>query len=208
METEEFIFTIFFLTLGPIKIIPAFANLTQAMELKFKRKLAIKGIAIATGICLYVFLLGRNLIEKYHISLEGIEIAGGLVLLISALNMIFPTAQSTKALESQSTALKLAITPVATPMIVPPVGVAAILIFVILAPRYPGRDIVIALALAQMLVLDFLVMFFIDAIMKVPGLLLLLNVFGKVLVFTQAALAIQVILVAFKSLGVIKGANP
>ncbi|WP_051469976.1 MarC family protein [Fischerella sp. PCC 9605] len=92
METEEFIFTIFFLTLGPIKIIPAFANLTQAMELKFKRELAIKGIAIATAICLYVFLLGRNLVDKYHISLEAIEIAGGLVLLISALNGIFPTS--------------------------------------------------------------------------------------------------------------------
>lgn len=208
MDTEEFIFTIFFLTLGPIKIIPAFAKLTQAMELKFKRELAIKGIAIATAICLYVFLLGRNLVEKYHLSLEAIQIAGGLVLLISALNTIFPTAKLTKAPESQPNALKLAITPVVTPMIVPPVGVAAILIFVVLAPRYPGMDIVIAYALALMLVLDFLVMFFIDEIMKIPGLLLLLNVFGNVLVFSQVALAIQVILVAFKSLGVIKGANP
>lgn len=205
MEKEAFIFTILFLTLGPTKIIPAFANLTQAMELKFKREVAIKGIAIATSICLYVFLLGRNLLENYQISLEALEIAGSLVLLISALNALFPTAQPTNPPESQSTTLKLAITPVATPMIVPPVGVAAILIFVMLAPRYPGRDFVIAEALALMLVLDFLIMFFIDKIIKVPGLLLLLYVFGNVMVFTQVALAIQVILVALKSLGVIQG---
>ena len=205
METEDFIFTILFLTLGPIKIISPFANLTKEMPLKLKRELAIKGIAIASAICLYVFFLGRNLIQKYHISLEALEISGGLVLLISAMNMIFSTAQPTKEAESQASSRRLAITPIAMPMIVPPVGIAAILIFVMLAPRYPGRDAVIASAIALMLFLDFLVMLFIDKIMKIPGLLLLLFVSGNMLVFAQVALAIQVILVAFKSLGLIKG---
>ncbi len=203
MQIEEFVLTIFFLTLGPVKIIPGFASLTKAMELKRKRELAIKGIAIASAICLYVFLLGQSLIDKYRLSLEAIEIAGGLILLISALNAIFFTSQATKAAESQSNILQLAVTPVAVPMIVPPVGVAAILIFVKLASKS-----LIAWLLVLMLALDFLVMFFIDKIIKIPGLLLVLNILANVLVFFQVALAIQVILVAFKSLGVIPKLSP
>lgn len=202
MEREGFIFTIFFLTLGPVKIIPAFAKLTQSMPLKFKREVALKGILIATAMCLYVALLGEGILRNYEISLEALEIAGGLILLISALIAIFPILQPPNPSRSQPTALQLAIAPVASPIVVPPVGVAAILIFIMLAPRYPGMNFAIAKALLIMLVLDFLVMFFIDKIIKVPGLLLLLQVFGSVLVFVQVALAIETILDGFRNLGV------
>jgi multiple antibiotic resistance protein len=203
MEIKEtFVFTIFFLTLGPIKIIPAFSKLTREMTLQFKREVAIKGVLIAIAICLYVILLGQGILKKYQISLESLEIAGGIVLLLSALKVIFPGIQPTNPPTPQLSALQLAISPVASPIIVPPVGVAAILIFVMLAPRYPGMEFVIAQALLLMLMLDFLVMFFIDRIIKVPGLMLILQIFGSVLIFVQVALAIEVILDAFKSLGV------
>lgn len=203
MEIKEtFVFTIFFLTLGPIKIISAFGKLTQGMTLKFKREVAIKGILIALAICFYVVLLGEGILKKYQISLESLEIAGGIVLLLSALKVIFLGPQPINSATSGSSALQLAISPVASPIIVPPIGVAAILIFVMLAPRHPGMELVIAKALLLILVLDFLVMFFIDQILKVPGLMLVLQVFGSVLIFVQVALAIEVILDAFKSLGV------
>ncbi|GFE67904.1 MarC family protein [Chroococcus sp. FPU101] len=204
MYKESFIFTIFFLTLGPIKIISAFGKLTQGMTLKFKREVAIKGILIALAICLYVSLLGEGILKKYQISLESLEIAGGIVLLLSALKAIFPEIQPTNPPKSQPSALQLAISPVASPIVVPPVGVAAILIFVMLAPRHPGMGFVIAKALLVMLLLDFLVMFFIDQIIKVPGLMLVLQVLGSVLVFVQVALAIEAILEAFRNLGVFK----
>lgn len=202
MEREGFIFTIFFLTLGPVKIIPAFAKLTQSMPLKFRQEVAVKGILIATAMCLYVALLGEGILRNYEISLEGLEIAGGLVLLISALNAIFPGLQPPTPVRSQPTALQLAISPVASPIVVPPVGVAAILIFIMLSPRYPGMTLAIGKALLIMLVLNFLVMFFIDKIIKVPGLLLLLQVFGSVLVFVQVALAVETILDGFRTLGI------
>jgi multiple antibiotic resistance protein len=203
MERESFILTIFFLTLGPIKIIASFAKLTQAFDLKFKREVAIKGILVAGAICLYVALLGRGMLTNYQISLEALRLAAGLVLLLSALNGIFPRVQPANSPTSQPTALQLAISPVATPMVVPPVGIAAILIFVMLIPEYPGMEFAIAKGLLTMLALDFLVMFFIDKILKLPGLMMVLQVFGSVLVFFQVALAIQTILGTLKSLGVV-----
>lgn len=205
MEREAFVFTIFFLTLGPMKIIPAFAKLTKSMDFKFKREVAVKGILIATAICVGVALLGKNMLANYQISLNALELAGGLVLLISALNVIFPTIQPANPTSSQPTALQLAVSPVAMPIVVTHVGIAAILFFVMLGPRYPGIEITIAKALTLMLVLDFLVMFFIDKVVKVPGLLLVLQVFGSVLVFFQVALTTEAILDALKRLGAFRG---
>lgn len=201
---ETFVFTIFFLTLGPIKIISAFGKLTQGMTLKFKREVAIKGILIALAICLYVVLLGEGILKKYQISLVSLEIAGGIVLLLSALKAIFTGIQPNNPHTSQPNALQLAISPVASPIIIPPVGVAAILIFVMFSSRHPELEFIIAKALLLILVLDFLVMFFIDQIIKLPGLMLVLQVLGSVLVFVQVALAIETILEAFRSLGVFK----
>ncbi len=205
MLDESFIFTIFFLTLGPIKIIPAFAKLTQQASLAFKREVAIKSTLIATAITVLVALLGRNLLGKYGISFDALEIAGGLVLLLSALNVIFPKFQPSPPQSVKPTALQLAISPVATPIVVPPVGIAAILLFVMLDSQYPGIDLAIGKAILTMMVLDFLVMFFIDNVVKVPGLMPTLQVCGAVLVFIQVALAMELIVQALTNLGLFKG---
>jgi len=203
MKEFSFIFTIFFMVLGPVKIIPAFAGLTRGADGRFKRSVAIRGAVIASVICAFVALAGGALLGKYRISLNAVRIAGGLVLLIAALQVMFRKAQSSSPSSGKPTAIQLAVSPVAVPMIVPHAGVAAILIGMILAPEFPGMTQAIAICLATMMVLDFLVMYFIDRVMKTPGLMLVLTMLGSVLVFVQAALAINMILTALKSLGVI-----
>ncbi|MBZ5538729.1 MAG: MarC family protein [Acidobacteriia bacterium] len=204
MGQFSFVFTIFFMLLGPVKLIPSFAGLTRGAEGRFKRSVAIRGVVIASVLCAFVALAGGTLLSKYHISIDALRISGGLVLLIAALHVIFPRASASSPGTGTPTALQLAASPVALPMIVPPAGVAAILIFMMLAPQYPGMLQAVTICLATMMVLDFLVMYFIDQVMKTPGLMIVLTVLGSVLVFVQAALAMQMFLVALKSLGVIK----
>ena len=201
MERASFIFTIFFLLLGPIKIIPAFQRLTHQSGSEFKREAAFKASLIASALVGIVAVFGEGLAAKYSISLDAVRIAGGLVLLLSALKLMFPSAEPSSSGASKPTALQIAISPLATPIIVPPAGIAAVLIFVMMAPQYPGSGLVIALGLATMMVLDFLVMFFADDFVKLPGLLVLLQVFGSALIFIQLALAIEVLLGALRSIG-------
>ena len=203
MEQFSFIFTIFFMMLGPVKLIPSFAGLTRGADVRFKRAVAIRGAVIASALCAFVALAGGTLLGKYRISIDAVRISGGLVLLIAALQVIFRKAQSSSPSSGKPTAIQLAVSPVAVPMIVPPAGVAAILICMRLAPQYPGMTQAVAICLAIMMVLDFLVMYFIDWVMKIPGLTIVLHVLGSVLVFIQASLAIQMILNALKNLGVI-----
>jgi multiple antibiotic resistance protein len=189
--------------LGPIKLIPAFAGLTRGADGRFKRSVAIRGVVIASALCAFVALAGGNLLVKYRISIDALRISGGLVLLISALQVIFQKAQPPGPGPGTPTATQLAASPVAVPGIVPPAGVAAILIFMMLAPQYPGMAQAVAVCLAIMMALDFLVMYFIDLVMKTPGLTIVLTVLGSVLVFVQLCLAMEIMLNALKSLGVI-----
>lgn len=193
--------------LGPVKLIPAFAGLTKGADPRFKRKVAIWGFLIASALCAFVVLAGRFLLDNYHISLAALRIAGGLVLLIAALLLTFQGAQQSNADPDQASALQLAASPIAVPAIVPPAGVAAILICVLLTPQFPGSELALAICLVIMMVLDFLVMYFIDLVLKMPGLTIVLTVLGAVLIFVQVCLAVEVIITGFRELGVLKVAG-
>jgi multiple antibiotic resistance protein len=199
----SFIFTIFFMLLGPVKLISSFAGLTQGADVRFKRNAAIWGVVIASVLCAFVVLAGEALLGKYRISIDAVRISGGLVLLIASLEVIFQKGHSSNPGFDKSAAIQFAASPIAVPSIVPPAGVAAILICIMHAPLHPGITQTVVVCLAIMMVLDFLVMYFIDWIIKTPGLAIVLTVLGSVLVFVQAGLAIQMILVALKNLGVL-----
>jgi multiple antibiotic resistance protein len=200
----SFIFTIFFMLLGPVKLISSFAGLTRGADVRFKRNAAIWGVVIASVLCAFVVLAGEALLGKYRISLDAVRISGGLVLLIASLEVIFSKGHSSSPVSGTPSAIQFAASPVAVPSIVPPAGVAAILICMMLATEYPGMIQAVTICLAIMMVLDFLVMYFIDWIIKIPGLTIVLTVLGAVLVFVQVCLAVEIILNAFKNLGVIK----
>jgi multiple antibiotic resistance protein len=189
--------------LGPVKLISYFAWLTQSVDVQFKRNVAIWGVVIASLLCAFVALAGGTLLSKYRISIDAVRFAGGLVLLLSALQVIFRKGHSASPVSGKPSAIKLAASPLAVPGIVPPAGVAAILICMMLAPQYPGMAQTVAICLAIMMVLDFLVMYFIDLIMKTPGLMIILTVLSSVLVFVQACLAVEMFLTALKHLEVI-----
>jgi multiple antibiotic resistance protein len=204
MDQVSFVFTVFFMLLGPLKLIPFFAGVTRNANKQFKRDAAIRGVVIASVLCLFIALAGETLLNKYRISIDALRIAGGLVLLIAALLNIFQKAQPTSPGSGTPTAIQVAASPVAVPGIVPPAGVAAILIFMMLAPQYPGMTQAVAICLCAIMVMDFLVMYFIDQVMKTPGLMIVLMVLGSVLVFMQVCLALEMMLNALKNLGAIQ----
>ncbi len=138
MDQFSFIFTIFFMLLGPIKLVPPFGGLTRGADSRFKRDVAIRGAVIASALCAFVALAGGILLGKYRISLDAVRIAGGLVLMIAALLVMFRKAQSSSPSSGKPTAIRLAVSPVAVPMIVPHAGVAAIVICMGQTPQYPG----------------------------------------------------------------------
>lgn len=201
MEDISIVFTIFFMLLGPLKLIPLFAGLTKGTELAFKRSVAVRSALVASAVVAFVAVAGGALLSKYRISIDALRLAGGVVLLLAAVQSMFRKSHAADSGPTKPTAMQLAASPMAVPGIVPPAGVAAILIFMMLAPENPGMARAVAIGLAFMMALDFLVMFFIDQVMKIPGLMIAITVLGSVLAFIQAALAIQIMLLALTHLG-------
>jgi hypothetical protein len=61
----------------------------------------------------------------------------------------------------------------------------------------------IGTALTLVMILDFLLMYFIDFVMKTPGLMLALMIVGAALVFMQVCIGVEIILRALKDLGLV-----
>jgi multiple antibiotic resistance protein len=132
MITPAFIFTVFMLTLGPIKVTPAFFMMTQGQTPEAARGLALKGTLAATAVCLVIALAMTGLVASWQVSPDDLRIAGGILLFLASREIIGqfnrPAAPPPVAAPRHP-----AVTPLAVPTIVTPWGVAAILIFVELA---------------------------------------------------------------------------
>jgi multiple antibiotic resistance protein len=205
MGTFAFIFTVCFVLMGPTKLMVPFANLTRGKPLAFRRSTAVWGSVIAIGVCLFVAVLGGTLVEKYQLSLPALQLSAGLVLLLSALHTMFPRADVSHSAPDDASPMQLAVSPLATPTIVSAAGIGALLILVMSAPRSSGMYQVLAISLGVIMALNFLVMYFNDRVLRAPGLLPGLKLLGGVLGIIQVALAIDTMLDAFRTLGVVTG---
>lgn len=194
---------VFFLTLGPIKIIPVFAQLMQGSGRPDPRRTALYATLFATVICVAIGLLARSLVAKYRLAVPTLQLTGGLILLIWSLKAIFGRIDPADRAHDGANAMQLALTPLATPTIMTPAGVAALMVFVLLAPAVPDGYQIIASALALVMALNFLVMFYNDRIVKRHWLLVPLQLVGAVLAVAQLAFAVQVVLNALHAIGVI-----
>ena len=196
------------MTLGPVKTIPTFYRLTKETSIKFRHQTALQSSILATAVCIFIAFIGRNTLKNWQISLEALQLAGGLILLLFALKVITMEPQSFQGKKaSKETPLtetfKLALSPLVTPVIITPYGVVAILFYTVITQDNPLLFWKVMGIIMILMVLNYLGMIFADKIMKIIGIPILLLV-GWIFAIMQAALAIQIILGTFKKMGLIQ----
>ncbi len=185
---------IFFLTLGPLKAIAPFVQLTQGADPAFRRNLAWRGTAIATVIVLLVALIGALVLENWHVSIAAVVLTGSIILFYQALHLIMqpPTAPAPPppGAGPAPPALAMASLSLAVPALVTAPGVAAIAAFIAIANGdWAQRGIVLA-ALLVIMGLNLVTLLNTEALLKrcPPPFL---RVLGWVMAVLQAALAVQ-----------------
>ncbi|WP_394127455.1 MarC family protein [Vibrio hepatarius] len=124
-------FVVLWAVIDPIGSVPVYLSQTQHLSAKQRRLVALKAVAIATGVLLFFLLIGQLLLEAMQIPLPAFQAAGGLVLLLFALTMIFGESkpeQETKLSKevSHSDLADLAVYPLAIPSIASPGAMMAI----------------------------------------------------------------------------------
>jgi multiple antibiotic resistance protein len=206
------IFTLFFLTLGPLKVIGPFAAMTRGRDQGFKRQLALNGFVIAVIATVAASTVGVNILRKWGVSVEALLFTAGVVLFLVALRQVLEQYAPEEHHQPPSAApvvpvSALAFTPLAFPTIVTPYGIAIVIALATGAPA-SERSIARVLGIAAIvLVLDLLAMLFADSILKTPYVAAVLRILGATLGVLQIALGIQAILGALRLMGVVGVGN-
>jgi multiple antibiotic resistance protein len=124
-----------FLILDPLGNIPIFLNLLKPLSPQRRRVVLARELLIALAV-LFVFLFaGRWLLELMHLRQESVSIAGGIVLFLIGLKMIFPRPEG---IFGDSPEGEPFIVPMAIPLIAGPSGMAAVMLFANSAPDRMG----------------------------------------------------------------------
>ncbi len=124
-------FVVLWAVIDPIGTVPVFLSQTTHLAAKQRRLVALKAVAISTGVLLFFLIAGQFLLEAMQIPLPAFQAAGGLVLLLFALTMIFgeskPGTESKLSKELKRSELaNLAVYPLAIPSIASPGAMMAI----------------------------------------------------------------------------------
>ncbi|CAN5331758.1 YhgN family NAAT transporter [soil metagenome] len=122
-----------FLILDPLGNIPVFLGLLEPLPAKRRRIVLLRELLIALFV-LFAFLWGgRTVLDAMHLRQESVSIAGGIVLFLIGLKMIFPSPEGMFGDAGEGEPF---IVPMAIPLIAGPSGMASVML---LGSQNPGR---------------------------------------------------------------------
>ncbi len=169
-------FVTLWVVIDPIGTIPVFIAVTAGIEASARRRTALLAAAVSAGVLLFFLVFGQLLIEALEIGLNSFQVAGGIILFLFALTMIFgeskpDTEQRQAEEESQADPHKPnpAIFPLAVPSLASP---GAMLAIVILTDnnRYSVADQgVTALVMLAVIAIAYVLMLLADPIIRLIG---------------------------------------
>jgi multiple antibiotic resistance protein len=146
-------FVTFFVAIDPVAMAPMFTTMTARMTPAWRRQMAWKSIAIATGILLAFAFGGAWLLEQIHVSLDAFRIAGGLLLFLIAVDMLFEKRAERREERAEQVAAEqakhpehqddISVFPLAIPLIAGPGAIASMMLFFSEYETTPERAMVL-----------------------------------------------------------------
>jgi multiple antibiotic resistance protein len=172
--TELFLsaFITLFVVIDPPGCAPIFNSLTAGTSPAHQRRMAWKSVGIATGVLLFFALLGEPLLRALGISLDAFRIAGGIMLFLIALEMVFEKRQERRENRAEDVKARAAedvsIFPMGIPMIAGPGSIASAML---LTGRADGLEqgLTVLGALALVLILTLLALLMAAPLMRLIG---------------------------------------
>lgn len=197
LESTVVAFTTFFATIGPIDVAAMFAALTAESSVAHRRSMALRGSLIAGGILLAFALCGELLLGSLGISLAALRTAGGILLLLIGIDMVFARSSggtSTTDDETEEAGRKndISVFPLATPLIAGPGAMGAAILLMANAEGDTKIQTVVVVCLLAVVVITYVALLgatYIPKVLGVTGLHVISRVFGVLL----SALAVQFI---------------
>ncbi len=130
-----------FLVMDPVGNIPLFLTVLQNVDPARRRKIIIRELTIALAVLMFFLFFGPFILKLLQIKGPALSIAGGIILFMIAIKMVFPVVEGTHTLIERDEPF---IVPLAIPLVAGPSAIATVLL---LMTREPERWLEWVLAL-------------------------------------------------------------
>ena len=192
-------FVTLFVIMDPLGTIPVFLGLTGGFTMRARARAAGQAVLVSLGVIISFALFGQQILDYLGIGIPALQGAGGLLLLLVALDLLTGRAEDPREVQD----VNVALVPLGTPLLAGPGAIVATIVFV---RRADGAADYVALAVAILAVHAalFLALRFSGGIIRVirdSGIVLVSRIAGLLL----SAIAVQ--LVADSILGFINQAR-
>jgi len=196
-------FVLLFITIDTIGNLPFFLSLTEDAKFKKRIEIAIKSTIIAFFILIAFAYIGRYLLEALGVTLESLKIAGGVILMFIAIDILFEKRKIRRekkveeALDEKNYD-EIIVFPIAIPFIAGPATLATIILLIGNYANFPEFHLLVILALIAALIVSLGLMIAGSYIVKfLPKQFL--HTTARVMAFILAALATQFIIDGIKA---------
>ena len=180
----------------PPGIVPVFIAMTADRPAAERHKLAWQAAVVALGVIVVFALFGRSILGYLGVELPSLQAAGGLLLLLVALELL--TGRSTEPTELERARANVAFVPLGTPLLAGPGAIVATMLFVQRIGSV-GGGVAFGAAIVAVVAVLWLAMRFCGVILKLlrgSGVELLTRIAGLLL----SAIAVQLIVDAVRAI--------
>jgi multiple antibiotic resistance protein len=173
----------------PPGVVPPFLGLTRGLPPGVRSRLAWQAAIVALSVIVAFALFGQSILVYLGVRLPSLQAAGGLLLLLVALQLL--TGQASEPTEAERAKVNVAFVPLGTPLLAGPGAIVATMLYVHRAGALAER-VAFALALAAVTVVLWLTMRFSGVLLRLlraSGVELLTRIAGLLL----SAIAVQLV---------------
>lgn len=201
MDSTQIIsaFVTLFVVIDPVGLAPLFIALTREMTPAHRRRIGWRALAIAAVLLTMFGLAGESILTVIGISLPAFRIAGGMLLFLTALDMLFERRTERREGQARDEDHDPSVFPLATPLLA---GPGALATMILLVGENPGPAHTLMIHVVMLAVLGIAAGFFaladpIARILGRTGTMVVTRLFGMLL----AALSIQFVIDGLKGSG-------
>jgi len=180
-------------TIDPIGNVALFAGLTASLTRPERRRTALRASLYAAVILVLSVVAGQIILDAVGIHLHSLQVAGGIILFLFGLQMLFGQADASPG--SPEAGRDLAVFPLAVPSIAGPGAMMAVILLTDNDVYTVPEQVQTGVVLVVVLVLNYILLLLSDLVLRLigrGGAAILVRVMGVIL----AALAVEIVLTA------------
>ena len=186
-------FVLYFVVIDPFGTTPIFMSLTKHQNAREKIKSALEGVLIATIILIFFSIVGNFLLSYLNISLGAFKIAGGIILFIISLEMLFDKRQERKEKDIENVSNNITIFPLAIPLLSGPAAITSVIVIVSQFGNNLTYQLISTISLLCVMLITFILFFIVSKSQQFINKKVI-NVFSRVIAIVLAGLSIQYII--------------